>query len=349
MMILVVGGGKMGMSHLALCSAYLNKSSVALCDTSWTTRRLFSYLGFRVFSHVEDALENLGRIDGVIIATPTKSHYVLAQWAIENRIPVFVEKPLTLDPDKSHFLASIASSQEVATQVGFVMRYIATFQRLRDLVQEEKLGRVLHYSASMLGNVMTKPPKAGNWQGIFSKGGGCLNEYGPHIIDLSCFIFGRVAQINLATAKSIHCPEADDRMEIQWQHSSGFVGHDIPGNLVIDWSDPSKRKSVIEFNVCCEFATLRVDNSAVEIKWRPDIRLRESQIEEVEAYVRPMNVKYYLRGEEFSLEIAEFLETCTSQKMVDPGARHTHTVPTLHDGYEVDRLIDLIASKAGLK
>ena len=34
MTILVIGGGKMGMSHLALATQYVGKGNVALCDGS---------------------------------------------------------------------------------------------------------------------------------------------------------------------------------------------------------------------------------------------------------------------------------------------------------------------------
>jgi len=94
---------------------------------------------------------------------------------------------------------------------------------------------------------------------------------------------------------------------------------------------------------------LRVDNSAIEVKWLggnpPDPILRA----EIEAAPRPPNVGFYLRGEEFSLEMEDFLGTCMGRSFhVDPNLPDDIT-PRLKDGYEVDRLVDEIATKAGLK
>lgn len=349
MTILVVGGGKMGMSHLALCTPYVGKADMALCDTKFMTRQLFRLLGYKTFATLDQAAAGLERIDGVLVATPTSSHAALGRWAIERNIPVFVEKPLTLDVAASGQLTAAAYKAGVPAQVGFVMRYVASFQRLRALVRDGSLGLVQDYAASMRGNGMTKPPAPDSWQGDFTRGGGVLNEYGPHLIDLCCFIFGPVGEVHAAEAERVHCANADDRTIVQWTHDPLGPGDAVSGGLVIDWADATKRKSVMEFTVEFEHAHVRVDNSAVEIRWRADAPTPEAERARIEAAVQPANVGYYLRGEEFSLELEDFLELCgKGRKRVDD-ASPADVMARLADGCEVDRLIDLIARKAGLK
>lgn len=349
MTLLIVGGGKMGMSHLALCTPYVGKDNIALCDTKFFTRQFFRFLGYKTFATVDKAAENLKRIHGIVIATPTSSHAPLARWAIGRNIPVFIEKPLTLDVAVSEELEAAAAAAGVPAQVGFVMRYVASFQRLRKLVRDGSLGRVQGYTASMHGNVMTKRPLPDSWQGDFARGGGCLNEYGPHIIDLCCFVFGPVRDIDAAEASYVHCDKADDRTSVQWTHDQLAFGHAVPGCLVIDWCDTTKRKSVIEFVVDFEHAKLRVDNSAVEISWLADSPFSDAERARIDLTVQPANVGYYLRGEEFSLEIEDFLEMCGEGNLHIDDTHACDTTPRLSDGCEVDRLIDLIARKAGLR
>ncbi|OZA19374.1 MAG: hypothetical protein B7Y02_00785 [Rhodobacterales bacterium 17-64-5] len=196
----------------------------------------------------------------------------------------------------------------------------------------------------MRGNVITKALADTDWRGDYMRGGGCLNEYGPHIIDLCRFIFGPVAQIATATEGKTFCTRADDRFDVQWQHVSG-----IEGRVEADWCDAAKRKSVIEFTVDFEHARVRVDNSAVEIDWHLDASLPQAVRDELDAPVRQPNVGFYLRGEEFSLEIEDFLTACLGRDFhVDPACRNGKA-PDLADGFEVDALIDAIAGKAGLK
>ncbi|OZA19998.1 MAG: hypothetical protein B7Y02_00180 [Rhodobacterales bacterium 17-64-5] len=341
---LVVGGGKMGLSHLALITPYLGKSNVAMVERKRLVRLVFSMLGYRSYASIEKAMKKDGKPKGIIIATPTSSHASLAEWGIANRVPFFVEKPLTLDAERSYALVRAAVEAGVPAQTGFVMRYVASFQRLRALVADGRLGAVRGYRASMRGNVVTKPLKPSSWQGDFMRGGGCLNEYGPHIIDLSRFIFGEVEHVARAIKGHVYSTNADDWIELEWRHASG-----VAGALRIDWCDSSKRKSVIEFEVEFESAQVRADNSTIEFNWVDGAVLDAATQAELEARPKPANVGFYLRGEEFSLEMEDFLGSCLGTSLhVDPDLP-TGVTPKLEDGYAVDRLIDGIAKKAGLK
>lgn len=334
----------MGMSHLALATQYVGKSNVALCDTKLSTRVLFRLLGYKTFGDIDVAASAVDRLEGVLIATPTPSHARLAKWAINKGVPCFVEKPLTLDVTANMELKLLAATKSVPVQVGFVLRYVATFQRLRHLVVSRVLGVMLNYTASMRGNVILKPPTPDSWQGDFKRGGGCLNEYGPHIIDLCQFIFGTVNSVSEVQLTHVFCKHADDRIEFTWSHRNGSKG-----KVEIDWCDTTKRKSVVEFNVKFEHAEVRVDNSAVEINWNKSCTIPADRRQEIDAPIHPSNVAYYLRGEEFSLELEEFLGTCVGRRLSVDDTLPVGTTARLDDGCEVDRLIDEIARKAGLK
>jgi len=344
MNILIIGGGKMGMSHLAILTQYLGKNSVSLCDTKIVTRILFRLLGYKTFSSVNLAANNIEQFNGVLIATPTFSHAPLVRWAIEKKLPCFVEKPLSLDVKTSKELTALADAARVHVQVGFVMRYLASFQRLRQLVKNKEFGQLHGYKASMRGNVITKPPSQDDWQGDFSRGGGCLNEYGPHIIDLSRFIFGSISDVGVVEIDRVYSSHADDRISVDWTHENSIQGH-----LEIDWCDTTKRKSVIEFRVFFEHANLRADNSTIEIEWNDSSPLSPETRAMIAEPLHTQNVAYYLRGEEFSLELEDFLSKCYGYNLSVDEVYLDENTAYLKDGYEVDRLIDEIARRANLK
>lgn len=343
MSLLVVGGGKMGLSHLALATQYIGKSNVALCDSKFLFRLFFKIFGYRTYASVEDALSGNSPLTGVLIATPTPSHAALVNWAIDNNIPFFVEKPLTLNRRLSLKLLRAAKLVNLPTQVGFVMRYLASFQKLKELVDHGELGRDLNYRASMSGNVIDKPQGIKNWKANFNMGGGCLNEYGPHLIDLCAFIFGKISKINSVSYEKIHSNYADDRFFIDWKHENGPQGF-----LSLNWSDSTKRKYIVEFFVEFEYASIRVDNSVLEIYWPDDNPSVKKKIS-LEASVTPKNIGFYLRGEEFSLELEDFLSLIKTPKDSYKNFQTNIFRPTLEDGFKVDYLINKIAKKAGLK
>jgi predicted dehydrogenase len=342
MTILVVGGGKMGLSHLAIASRIAGKQEVALCDSSWSTRFLFKRLKFETFESSEAAL-NAGRpIKGVIIATPTSSHYPIAKAALEHSIPCFIEKPLTLDVRKSRELCDLASGRGTYAQVGFVLRFVATFARLRAIVHSGVLGAPRSYRGRMNGNVITKAENDG-WRTDFKRGGGCLNEYGPHLIDLCRYIFGDVSQLRSARKEHVYSTRADDKIAFEWEHADGLVG-----NLSLDWCDTSKRKSVIEFEVEFEHGRISVDNSAFRIEFAPAAPLSESQRTQLRQPGVPSRVSFYLRGEEFTLQLEAFLEQCLGRQLRIDAEFGAVQPAGISDGLAVDTLIETIAQTAGI-
>ena len=59
MSILIIGGGKMGLSHLAIVSSYIGKKNVALCESNFFIRALFRALGFRAYRSTDKALKKI--------------------------------------------------------------------------------------------------------------------------------------------------------------------------------------------------------------------------------------------------------------------------------------------------
>jgi scyllo-inositol 2-dehydrogenase (NADP+) len=343
MTILVVGGGRMGLSHLAISLCRLGPRDVAVVDSSWPARFVFDGFGVPTFSSIEKAIKKTPEIDGVIVSTPTRTHFPLASMAIQRSIPCFIEKPLTLNVGQSQALVEAAVASNVYTQMGFVLRYIESFQRLRKVAQSGQLGIARRYTARMSGNVITKRNNSG-WRTVFANGGGCLNEYGPHLIDICRFAFGEIAEIRSAVVSKVHSVEADDRGEFSWIHSSGCFGE-----VSLDWCDVEKRKSAIELSVEFDHAVVHVDNSAFKVRFLEGCELSPEERNAICSWVVPRKVDFYLRGEEFSLQLETFLNRCINSKSQENCGVVSKTAATIQDGLQADMVIDTLARMAGLK
>jgi predicted dehydrogenase len=339
MTVLVVGGGKMGMSHLAILSAMLGGDGVALCESSHLSRTVFKRLGVRVFRSLDDA-RSATRITAAVVATPTKSHFPLAAQLLDEGVPCFIEKPLTLDPRLSAQLVGLCAAKGVAAQVGLVGRFIATFLRLREVVHGHRLGEVKRYRARMLGNVVTGPERG--WRTNYSLGGGCLNEYGPHLLDLCLSIFGDVLHVEQARYEQVHSTLADDRIFARFIHSGG-----AEGEVDLDWCDASRRKAAIAFDVEFEKGLVRADNVGIRVEVHPGADVTAADLDRLQEPLQSLPVGYYLRGDEYSLQLEIFLEKVMERRFrraeVDPAI-----AATLEDGHAADSLIALIAQRSRL-
>ena len=336
MIILVIGGGKMGMSHLAILGGLLGPSEVALCDSSCLTRYLFGRVGVRTFASLDDALDGSHAWRGAVVATPTASHFPIARTLLAHSIPCFIEKPLTLNPEHSREMMGLQASSGTIVQVGLVARFIRTFVQLRWIVQSGILGHPATYTARMLGNVITQADNRG-WRSDFSRGGGCLNEYGPHLLDLCRWVFGDVDDIAAATFGHVYSKMADDNAQIVLRHING-----TQGDIRLNWCDVSKRKSLIEIDVACNGGTVRASNVDLSVEINPDANLSEGSRASLLAPVLPFPVNFYLRGEEYTLQLEVFLERVLGRRLLKADIGH-ETAASIRDGFEVDKMIRDIA------
>lgn len=76
--------------------------------------------GIRSFNSLD---EMLGKIDALVIVTPTSSHFNIAQNALARDINIFIEKPVTSSHSEAAELIRMAEGRKAKIQVGHVERF----------------------------------------------------------------------------------------------------------------------------------------------------------------------------------------------------------------------------------
>ena len=97
---------------------------------------------------VVGSVADLPPVDGIVVATPTATHAEVTEQALERRVPVFVEKPLTDDVDDAERLAAAAPDRL------FVMdkwRYHPGIELLGEIARSGELGRVVGLRTTRVG------------------------------------------------------------------------------------------------------------------------------------------------------------------------------------------------------
>ena len=108
-------------------------------------------------------------IDGIIIATPPKTHFEIASKAIKNGKPVIIEKPLTLNLKDATSLLELSKKHKVIAKVNHVYLYHPLYRLLKKQIQNKT-------------NLKSINSIGGNY-GPFRKDVSSLWDWGPH--DLS--------------------------------------------------------------------------------------------------------------------------------------------------------------------
>ncbi|MBU0533926.1 MAG: Gfo/Idh/MocA family oxidoreductase [Candidatus Omnitrophica bacterium] len=130
--VAVIGVGYMGQRHARIFSEIENASLVGVCDSSDEQRdKIASNFDTTPYS---DYRQLIGKVDGVSIATPTKFHYLIAKYFLENGIHVLVEKVITSSEKEALELIELSIKNKLVLQVGHVERYNSAVIKLGEIV-----------------------------------------------------------------------------------------------------------------------------------------------------------------------------------------------------------------------
>lgn len=132
----VVGVGHLGSIHAKIYRETKGCQLVAVCDTDKSkldeVSRHLRVPGFT------DYKELFGKVDAISVATPTKSHYLVASEFLKQKIHCLVEKPFAPDLQEADSLIEIAQKNDLILQVGHIERFNSAFAATLKLIKEPK-------------------------------------------------------------------------------------------------------------------------------------------------------------------------------------------------------------------
>ena len=117
----VVGVGHIGKNHARLYAEQSAARFTAIYDTDTArAQELAQQFGVVAASSLEDFAT---QVDAASVATPTSSHFEVAQILLETGKHLLIEKPITESPEHATSLARLAAERGLVLQVGHVERF----------------------------------------------------------------------------------------------------------------------------------------------------------------------------------------------------------------------------------
>ena len=137
----VIGTGGWGKNHLRVLNEL--KVLAAICDLNADRARENSKkYGVEAYTDVDSFLKH--DLDGVIVSTPTKTHFQIASKVIESGRNLLVEKPFTYDVEEGERLVKKAKEKKTILTVGFIERFNPAMIEAKHLVTKGKIGDPLY-------------------------------------------------------------------------------------------------------------------------------------------------------------------------------------------------------------
>lgn len=327
----IVGLGKMGVLHAGIVNALSNARVVAICEKEGmivrAARRVLPKISF--YENVSEMITRES-LDAIFITSPIGTHLPIIQAILEkqDKLGLFVEKPLAATHKEALEIAKLASGLRIVNMVGLQKRFSPVFQRGKQILEEEGIGEIQFFRGySYVSDVFRRGE---GWR--FKKGaGGALLDLGPHAIDILLWYFGELKPVS-AIKRPFYSVEVEDYLHSILQTGSGIVG-----TLDICWSIRNYRlpETLVEVHgsdgsmtVTDDYVRLQTDGSGT--KAGPSVQLLQKTAFNT-------SVEFLLADPEFTIEDQRFLQAVETK---------SHAQPDFRAGAKINEVIDLIQEEA---
>jgi predicted dehydrogenase len=135
------------------------------------------------------------RIDAVVLATPHTQHAEQVRAAARAGKHVFTDKPFALTVASAAAAVSACAEMKRVLAVGFNWRYQPALQEVRRMVQDGRLGRLLHIEGNFNGPSVYRFPRE-HWRQQPDEGpAGGMTGRGVHVVDAMLYLAGRFESV----------------------------------------------------------------------------------------------------------------------------------------------------------
>lgn len=200
-------------------------SMIADMDARRLASSAANFSTVRTTTRVEDVFRS--DADGVVIATPVRTHYQLAKEALLHGKHVLVEKPLTADVSEAEELVTLAAKQQRTLMVGHTFEYNPAVNELRKLVQSGELGKIYSIEAERVN------------LGLFRNDINVIWDLAPHDVSILLYLLGKKPQEIKVQAHAHLQPHIHDTAHLDLAFSGGMTAH-----IHVSWLHPCKIRRV---------------------------------------------------------------------------------------------------------
>lgn len=190
----VIGLGRMGKLHFLNALHMRDVKVVAVADKSRVNRKAgekYRVKTYDDYTKLVDAEE----LDAVIISLPNFLKRESIFYASEKGLDIFVDKPLARNLAEAEEIVRKVRAENVRLMVGVNYRYFDSVKKLKDILDEGRVGDVVIATSELImdgpfSHPLVPKPVPEWWFDKEKAGGGALLDLGYHLIDIFNWMFG---------------------------------------------------------------------------------------------------------------------------------------------------------------
>jgi UDP-N-acetylglucosamine 3-dehydrogenase len=290
--ICVIGVGRMGANHVRCLSEIPEAELLAISDLDAPrTRELAGRFGCRAYADYPAMLTE-ERPDAAVLAVPTPLHLPVALDVIARGCHLLVEKPLADKTANAEKIIEAAREAGVRLAVGHIERFNPAVRKLKEVIDEGTLGKILSVSAKRVG---LPSPHYDDTNVVV--------DLAVHDMDVMRFLLGTdLRVVSSVTGRLIGGP-SEDYADIL------LVAGEVPCVVQVNWVTPVKIRTLSVIG-SMGYAELNYITQILQLYRRQPVEPQISYRELVATYGEAERETVHAGGEEpLKAELRAFLHT----------------------------------------
>lgn len=167
------------------------------------------------------------KIDGIVIATPTRTHFPIAEKALKNGKDVLIEKPMVMTVLEAKTLVDLAKQKKRIVMVDHTFLFNNAVLKIKELIDKKRLGKILYIDSVRIN------------LGLFQPDVNVVFDLATHDFSIINFLLGNKPKSVSATGKS----------HLNKQEAVAYITATYPNNVMahihISWLSPLKIRQML--------------------------------------------------------------------------------------------------------
>jgi UDP-N-acetylglucosamine 3-dehydrogenase len=224
--VAVIGAGNMGKNHLRNYFLIPGAELVGLADINPATKALADEYKTAYFKDYKVMLDET-RPDAVSVVVPTPYHAEVAAEVMSRGIHCLLEKPIASTVTEANALIDVAKKQKVVFTVGHIEHYNPVIRKLKQMLDDNKIGEISSVVCKRVGGFPSKEPKSD-----------VIIDLAVHDIDIISYLLNKQPNnIHSHGSRTHHSSEVDSaEILMDYGQASGFIQ--------VNWLTPVKIRTI---------------------------------------------------------------------------------------------------------
>jgi predicted dehydrogenase len=282
---LVIGCGSIGQRHIKTLLS-LGFENIEVYDTNKKMlKKIKKYTSVKILNSLE-----FNEPDCTFICTPPNLHAQLMLKALKFNSNVFVEKPISNSMKQLKKISELAKQKSLHVFVGYVLRFDNGLTKIKKIISEGKLGKILSINASYgwyLPNWRPTQNYRKNYTASIAQGGGIILD-ASHDVNYLQWLCGDIEEVFCWHSKISQLRvETEGLAEILLKFKSKTLGH-----IHLDFINP---KDTRHCEIIGSKATIRWSFTEQTIEFQKNLKIQHLKFKDNSEEIYKDEIKYIIK------------------------------------------------------